>query len=300
VLGLGKLAINELNFFSDLDLVFIAKETNAETEQVVRQLIDLLGKHTADGIAYEVDTRLRPGGRTAPLLATADGLIKYFEHDADVWEFLAMTRACHVAGDENLSQQIFEGVGSAYNRFAGKFEATMDGEAGFVSSEVAKMRGRLEASVAKLPKWAKHSIKRGRGGIVDLEFARQYWAMRQVAEERLKLSHDQAAVLKAMESFIAENFKTSAENAKDSREDSNRANSKWEDNYCWLRQLEFTQRLLRGDDKDYLPQKAERLLPLTYALDQGYSSESLLEKAEAILRENRELFEQVLGITKNE
>ncbi len=100
VLGMGKLGGGELNYSSDVDLLFLADEDAATFQRLGERLIRALTEATAEGFLYRVDMRLRPWGRAGPLIPTVDGYLTYLERNARLWEKQALLRARVVAGDE--------------------------------------------------------------------------------------------------------------------------------------------------------------------------------------------------------
>ena len=93
VLGMGKLGGGELNYSSDVDLLFLADEDAATFQRLGERLIRALTEATAEGFLYRVDMRLRPWGRAGPLIPTVDGYLTYLERSARLWEKQALLRA---------------------------------------------------------------------------------------------------------------------------------------------------------------------------------------------------------------
>ena len=100
VLGMGKLGGRELNYSSDVDLLFLADGDVAAFQRLGERLIKALTEATSEGFLYRVDMRLRPWGRVGPLISTVDGYLTYLARDARLWEKQALLRARVVAGDE--------------------------------------------------------------------------------------------------------------------------------------------------------------------------------------------------------
>ena len=90
VVGMGKLGGAELNYSSDVDLLFVHRESGphaqAEASAAAAQLIELLTQPTADGLALRIDANLRPGGRSAPLSRSLGAMAEYYERHAETWE----------------------------------------------------------------------------------------------------------------------------------------------------------------------------------------------------------------------
>ncbi len=112
VLGLGKLGGRELNFSSDIDLIFAypqAGQTDKAVDPVSndvfftnlgRRLIKVLGAVTADGSVFRVDLRLRPDGDNGPLVMSFDNMEEYYQSQGREWERYALIKARVVAGDQ--------------------------------------------------------------------------------------------------------------------------------------------------------------------------------------------------------
>jgi len=176
VLGLGKYGGEELNFFGDLDVVFVYDNTISLPAIVLerfsnsQEFIDIfadtvtavISEQTQAGRAFEVDSRLRPHGRSAPLSTELQAYKSYLENEAETWELQAFHRARTVWGNPRVLSLLARAAESAAR------SKSRDA----VAIEIATMRQRLEESVADRPNDIE--IKRSPGGIVDIEFLLQY------------------------------------------------------------------------------------------------------------------------------
>ncbi|MDE3010228.1 MAG: bifunctional [glutamate--ammonia ligase]-adenylyl-L-tyrosine phosphorylase/[glutamate--ammonia-ligase] adenylyltransferase [Pseudomonadota bacterium] len=169
VTGFGKLGGKELGYNSDLDLVFVYDPERMEGSRAARlaqKLITWLATPTGAGIVYDTDVRLRPDGISGLLVSSITALRDYEHHRAWTWEHQALTRARACAGDVQ--------VGHAFEDLRREILAQpRDGAA--LASEVTDMRARMRrehpGSKAGASEW---DVKRGSGGLVDVEFMVQY------------------------------------------------------------------------------------------------------------------------------
>ena len=178
VIAYGKFGGMELSYRSDLDLVFLhdAGAGGQETDGVkpldnsmffgrlVRRLVHFLTTQTASGALYDVDTRLRPDGRSGLLVTGLEGFEKYQEENAWTWEHQALLRARPVAGSAIVARE-FERLRSETLRDrVRRMDLRHD-----VLSMRSKMRTQLDRSGA-----GRFDLKQGLGGIADIEFIVQF------------------------------------------------------------------------------------------------------------------------------
>src|SRR5207247_6869161 len=101
VIGMGKLGGRELNYSSDVDVLFVHAEAGSEAQDRASRagaaLVALLSEPTDDGVALRVDTALRPEGRTGPLSRSLDSAVHYYGALAATWEKQALLKARPVA-----------------------------------------------------------------------------------------------------------------------------------------------------------------------------------------------------------
>jgi glutamate-ammonia-ligase adenylyltransferase len=161
VIGMGKIAGREFTYHSDLDLIFLYEgghEEIARASRIGQRLISYLGTMTGAGIAYAVDTRLRPSGQQGMLVTSYGGFEKYQCEQAKTWEHLALLRARAIAGDVEIAQEVLERV-----------RRTLIGEGIEVWTYVADLRERIQVERVKKSD-ASIPIKTGRGGLMDMDF----------------------------------------------------------------------------------------------------------------------------------
>ncbi len=178
VLGMGKLGAGELNFSSDIDLIFAFGENGQTSHQskpitntefftrLCRELVNIIGKNTPDGFVFRVDTRLRPFGENGPLVMSFDSMEEYYQRQGREWERYALIKATVVAGDimegRNLLGRLKPFIYRRYLDF-GAFES------------LRKMKQMIALEVKR--KGLKHNIKLGPGGIREIEFFGQIFQL---------------------------------------------------------------------------------------------------------------------------
>ena len=156
VIGMGKLGGAELNYASDVDVMFVAEDPETG-ERVARGLLAVARA------CFRVDVDLRPEGRDGPLVRSLASYEAYWDRWAQTWEFQALLKARPVAGDPELGKAF---LASAQERLWARPFTPDDVRA------VRAMKARAEGELLKRG-LADREIKRGRGGIRDIEFAVQ-------------------------------------------------------------------------------------------------------------------------------
>ncbi len=165
VLALGKLGGQELNYSSDVDLVFVhGDEADPKAAVKLGECVrDTLAKPTGSGFVFRVDLRLRPEGRFGPISRSLAACRAYYESWAEPWERQALMKARFVAGDAAL--------GAAFLAMTQDFVYPPHVDDAFVES-IRRNKRRLERKIADSGE-AAWNVKEGVGGIRDIEFAVQ-------------------------------------------------------------------------------------------------------------------------------
>ncbi|RMF58271.1 MAG: glutamine synthetase adenylyltransferase [Calditrichaeota bacterium] len=163
ILAAGKLGGEELNYSSDIDLLFISESGDDQFQRLGKKLIDVLSESTPEGFLYRVDMRLRPWGRTGRLVPGIDEHLTYFRKHARLWEKQAMLKLRWIAGDETTGIQFIRNLRPLI------FEVPI----AELRDEVQKMKAEIEAKLRiKRREWGE--VKQGKGSIRDVEFVCQY------------------------------------------------------------------------------------------------------------------------------
>ncbi|SPQ00011.1 putative Glutamate-ammonia-ligase adenylyltransferase [Candidatus Sulfobium mesophilum] len=163
VIGLGKLGGREITFGSDLDIIFVTKdEPDEATTRMAEKLLRMLISYTKEGVAYRIDTRLRPEGKKGVLVSSLESFRKYYAKAAAFWEFQALLKARPVAGSIRTAL--------AFMSLASETLISRGRE--ISASDILQMRERILRELSKEARG--YDIKLGPGGIEDIEFTAQY------------------------------------------------------------------------------------------------------------------------------
>jgi len=175
IIGLGKLGGQEINFGSDLDLVFVYEEgatgeegTHSEDlistyASLAQKIFKLNSMMASVPSVYEIDTDLRPEGSRGALVLSLQGYKDYFEARGKIWEQQAMTRARFIAGSPK--------VGENFIQLAHSFAYKPKLEYGSLI-EISRLRDRMETELAQESRKG-INVKLGAGGLADIEFSVQ-------------------------------------------------------------------------------------------------------------------------------
>ena len=170
VIAMGKCGGHELNYVSDVDVIFVVEPSPGHDEsaavragtQLAAHLMRICSDHTAEGTIWPVDAALRPEGKSGPLVRTLASHEGYYQKWAKTWEFQALLKARPVAGDLDLGREYIERITPMVWSAAERD--------GFVA-DVQAMRRRVVEHIP--PAHAERQIKLGSGGLRDVEFAVQ-------------------------------------------------------------------------------------------------------------------------------
>jgi glutamate-ammonia-ligase adenylyltransferase len=272
IVGMGKLGAEELNYNSDLDLVFLYEPEEDEGNgrlsaqecftKLVQRLISVLQVQTREGYVYKIDTRLRPSGRSGSLVSSLAAFARYHQESSQLWERQALIKARVVAGDLTLQSQVEELLAQV------AYGAAID-EAGV--AEIDHLRGRMEQELAR-ESGDRFNIKTGRGGIVDIEFLVQMLQLRygqQHSTLRQRATLLALAALQDAEILPGEEYQLLTHG------------------YRFLRTLENRLRIERDQPVEALENSNEQLLSVARRL--GYDGDDAAARLLADYQRQREL-----------
>ena len=256
VLGLGKLGGVELNYSSDIDLIFLYEQdgqTDARrtvTQPGVlraarrRKSIRLLTEATDLGVAYRVDLRLRPEGSHGPLCMSFDSTLSYYDVKGRTWERQAFVKARPIAGDRDLGSELLNRLEPwIYRKYLSLADITG------IKSLKRRIEHRAEREGGDL-----RNVKTGHGGIRDIEFVIQFLQLLNggaLPEVRTGNTLDAIARLEKAGSLTPDE------------------RTKLEDNYNLLRKLEHRLQIMFDLKTHMLPDDRDELAKL--AVRMGYT-----------------------------
>jgi len=254
VLGMGKLGGGELNFSSDVDLIFAYPAqgvtasgqrgvSNAEYfVRLARRFINAIGASGPEGLVFRVDTRLRPFGESGPLVMSFDAMEHYYQSQGREWERYAMIKARPVSGDRRAVAELLDTLRPfVYRRYLdyGAFDALREMKQ--LIAEETRRKG------------LRDDIKLGRGGIREIEFIAQTFQLIRGGKipELQERSTLRALRLVADKGFLPQDVRAALEKA-----------------YCFLRATEH--RLQEFEDRQTHRLPVDSTGRMRLALSMGY------------------------------
>jgi len=263
VLAMGKLGAGELNLSSDIDLVYINDGPGSGDGAVAAaRCAELLTELLSAG-CFRVDMRLRPGGRSSPLVVTLDGALSFYQSLGQMWERAALLRARPVAGALEVGERMLAELEPFIYRRYLDFETL---------GQLRAMKHQIEAEL-RLPEMVRRNIKLGYGGIRELEFIVQSLTLIYGGRDpRIRTRK----TIDALERFASYGYlpRSRAEGL--------------EDAYLFLRNVEHKLQVAAGLQTHVLPGDAEGMRALAIRLGMGGSQRSLARLRNGLSR-RREL-----------
>ncbi|WP_344563127.1 bifunctional [glutamine synthetase] adenylyltransferase/[glutamine synthetase]-adenylyl-L-tyrosine phosphorylase [Streptomyces axinellae] len=197
VVGMGKAGGHELNYVSDVDVIYVAEPTDGTDEETALKAANRLAAHlmricsdtTAEGTIWPVDANLRPEGRNGPLVRTLSSHLAYYQRWAKTWEFQALLKARPMAGDPALGFEYVDAVSPMVWQASERDNFVTD---------VQQMRRRVVASIPAAQ--VERELKLGPGGLRDVEFAVQ---LLQLVHGRSDVTLRSPTTLEALDALAA-------------------------------------------------------------------------------------------------
>ncbi len=284
VLGMGKLGAYELNYSSDIDLIFAYAEDGVlpdrkETSygefftKLCRNLVKVLDEITVDGFVFRTDIRLRPYGDSGPIIMTFDGMENYYQTQAREWERYAMIKARQVAGDFKTGAQLMAMFKPfVYRRYLdyGAFE------------ELRSLKAQITQELRRKDRM--ENIKLGPGGIREIEFIGQAFQLIRGGNEKALQTRgilDVLQLLGEMELLAPKD----ADQLKQS--------------YCFLRRVENHIQQYQDRQTHDLPADPSVQQILAYSMDYA-DWISFKQDLDKVRTQVHEVFDQVFSLSKQD
>ena len=279
VIAMGKLGAWELNFSSDIDLIFAYRTEGSLPDRrgtsysefytrLGRRLIQVLDQTTEDGFVFRVDMRLRPFGDSGPLVINFDALERYLQTQAREWERYAMVKARVLCGDARSTAQLHALIHAfVYRRY-------LDYRA---FGELRDLKKKILSEIARRDRL--ENIKLGPGGIREIEFVAQVFQLIRGGHER---GLQERRLLPTLEGLARGGHLPEP------------VVRRLSDAYRFLRTVENRLQEYEDQQTHELPAAGDRQTAL--ALSLGYKNwEALKAKLDEVRRHTQEVFEQVMA-----
>ena len=286
IIGMGKLGGGELNFSSDIDLIFTYPE-NGETQGTRRsianaqfftrlgqRIIKALDQQTFDGFCYRVDMRLRPFGESGPLVMSYSALEDYYQEQGRDWERYAMVKA-RVMGSEMYPE--YQELRKMLRPFV--FRRYIDFSA---IQSLRRMKSMISSEVRR--RGLSNNIKLGSGGIREVEFIAQVFQLIRGGREPSLRGRGLLETLTAIDSLHL----LESQEVADLR-----------DAYLFLRRLENLLQAMADKQTQTLPDGELEQLQLAVAM-QFNDWESLITATRAHMANVHSVFEELIGVDEEE
>ena len=202
IIGMGKLGGYELNFSSDIDLIFVYSD-DARTDMGIDNseyfsrlcefLIKAMSEITPEGYVFRVDIRLRPESSAGVIIRSMESYESYYEGWGDLWERQALIKARPVAGDMAFGDEFIRMIQPfVYQRYLDGVTLTE------IKADIRRTKARIEERLVSEGSPLEKHVKLGPGGIRDIEFTVQCLQMIHGAKRKSLCSHNTLEVLAAL------------------------------------------------------------------------------------------------------
>ena len=284
ILGMGKLGAYELNYSSDIDLIFAYAENGVlpdrkETSysefftRLCQSLVKVLDEITVDGFVFRTDIRLRPFGDSGPIIMTFDGMENYYQTQAREWERYAMIKARQVAGDFKTGIQLMAMLKAfVYRRYLdyGAFE------------ELRSLKAQITQELRRKDRM--DNVKLGSGGIREIEFIGQAFQLIRGGNEKTLQTRGILDVLRILGELELLTVNDAASLTQ---------------SYCFLRRVENHIQQYQDRQTHDLPTSALVRQILAYSLDYPDWS-SFKNQLDMVRAQVHAVFDQVFSLSRQD
>ena len=284
VLGMGKLGAYELNYSSDIDLIFAYPENGELPDKkassysefftrLCQSLVKVLDETTADGFVFRTDIRLRPFGDSGPIIMSFEGMENYYQTQAREWERYAMIKARQVAGDFTTGKELMSLLNAfVYRRYLdyGAFE------------ELRSLKSQISQELKRKDRC--DNVKLGPGGIREIEFIGQAFQLIRGGKEKALQTRGILEVLRHLSELKLLAINDAEQLTK---------------SYCFLRRVENHIQQYQDRQTHDLPSTSATQQILAYSLDypdwDGFKKQ--LDSVRALVQA---VFDQVFSLSRHE
>lgn len=274
IIGMGKGGAGELNYISDVDVIFVAESESLDNERMLviatrlaTRVMRAMDAPNPEPALWQVDANLRPEGKSGALVRTLDSHLAYYSRWAQNWEFQALLKARPLAGDTTLANRYFEAINPLVWQSSQRDN--------FVES-VQRMRERVSENIpADEVQW---QIKLGVGGLRDIEFTVQ---LLQLVHGRRDETVRQADTISAIEALSAAGYigRTVA--------------TEFSSHYKFLRLMEHRIQLRQMRRTHLMPQDELTQRSIARSIDLNWNAEDLLSRWSEVRTEVRALHQKI-------
>lgn len=271
VIGMGKLGGDELNFLSDIDLIYISQDSDSNVyfTRLANNLTKIVGEVTSDGFAFRIDLRLRPDGESGPVVVSLSSALDYYTQWGETWERSALIKATPVAGDLKLGEEFVKGIEPfVYRKYLDY--TTIE--------ELKALKEKIEFEMQKklVNNW---NIKTGSGGIRSIEFFVQTLQLINGGKSKKIRKTNTLEAIKSLadEKFITEEAAQGLSSA-----------------YTFLRELEHRVQLGEGRRTHLLPD-GEELIQVIKRFGNRWEDRELLNKFHNDLNRHRNFVRNIFS-----
>lgn len=282
VLGMGKLGGWELNYSSDIDLIYLYESSDGITEHphgqrgisnevffesLAKELTQALTEATPEGALYRVDLRLRPEGTVGSLAQALDAVVQYYRQRGRPWEKMALLKAAPIAGSRELGQRFLRRIRPLLRGAMTSDEAILE--------TVRALKAQIDTKLNRRHERDRH-VKLGEGGIREIEFIVQALQLKHAARYPRLLVQN---TLEALEKLERYRLVPSAV-ARQLRHD-----------YIFLRQIEHKLQMVNELQTHVLPVTQEELRKCAIRL--GYTKSDSADPAQRFIGDYRACTQRV-------
>ena len=300
IIGMGKLGGGELNFSSDIDLIYFYSSDNGETEgiknddgtvnektrldlrtfytKLSEKVSSLINKVTDEGFVFRVDLDLRPDGKSGPITVSIDSAEHYYEAYGRSWERGAMIKARTVAGSGNYGKQDNEGLGKEFLEMIRPFVYRKYLDFGSIE-EIKLMKEKIDIQLVKT-RPDEINVKLGEGGIREIEF---FCQALQLIHGGKKPHLRERSTMTSIDKLLQEGLINGDEAVE------------LQTSYIFLRNLEHRIQIIDGRQTQVIPAKSEELKAIAVMMNIGGNNDELPKK---LMEKYHEVTAKVYGIYK--